>query len=447
MRNVPVLRALYAIEAASIARNRMFLIMPDTAHSAFSLPPAGLLGAEIMTRADKLAEASEGGPGVTRLVCSPEQALAYEFIRGWMEAAGMTTRIDDVGNLIGRYEGEKPGLPALMTGSHQDTVRQGGRYDGMLGFLVPISAVGALNRAGVRLPFAIEILIFADEEGVRYSTSLFASQAIAGTFDMKVLEQVDENGISLRQALTDFGCNPDNIPQIRRQKHEALGFFEVHIEQGPVLEARDLPVGVVTAIAGADRLNLTVTGMAGHAGTVPMKQRHDALAAAAEMVLEVERVVGGHPGMVGTVGRLETLPGAINVIPGEVRFTIDLRGPEDTRRRALRAELLAALAAIAEKRGVSLSHTLIYEMPATPCSASMIAQVEAAVRSVGVEPLHLYSGAGHDTMAMADLTQVGMLFVRCDRGISHHPAESITAEDADVAARVWLNFALNFRTA
>lgn len=412
--------------------------------TGFALPDIQSIGAEIMARAETLGAISEGGPGVTRLTCTPEHRRAFEVIQDWMAEAGMTFHVDAVGNLVGRYEGAEAGAPALMSGSHQDTVRQGGKYDGMLGFLVPLSGVGVLNKAGVRFPFAIEIPIFSDEEGVRYGTSLFGSKALAGTFDMAELERIDANGITLRQALVDFGCDPDAIPAIARRPDEVLAFLEVHIEQGPVLEAEGLPIGVVDAFAGGDRIRVTVTGEAGHAGTVPMGRRKDALTAASEMVLAVEEMAAAD-GLVGTVGWLEAKPGAINVIPGSVAFTIDLRGPDDEERRRVRGLLLKRLSEIAARRGVSAEMENIYEILAQRCTPWMVRQAEAAVRAEGVEPLTLYSGAGHDAMAMADLTAIAMLFVRCLRGVSHNPAESITTEDAGTAARTWLRFVQDFR--
>ncbi len=405
---------------------------------ALPLPNAETLGLEIMARAEALGQISEGGPGVTRLMGTPEHRRALELIGSWMQAAGMSIRQDAVGNLVGRYEGQTPGLPAYVIGSHQDTVRQGGKYDGMLGIILPLTCLQYLHRSGIRLPFAIEVPAFADEEGVRFATSLFGSRALAGTFDMAVLDRQDAAGKSLAQVLREFGCDPAQIPAAAYRRDQVLGYLEVHIEQGPVLEAQDLPVGIVDAIAGADRLSVTVLGEAGHAGTVPMASRRDALAAAAEMVLAVERVARAAPRVVATVGCINATPGAINVIPGAASLTIDLRAPDDAVRASVRQSLLDQLQHIAHVRNVTISIDHLYSMAATPCDPVMMARLEQGIRSLGIHPLRLYSGAGHDAMAMASLMPVGMLFVRCLKGISHNPGESITAQDADVAARVLL---------
>jgi allantoate deiminase len=402
------------------------------------LADARLLGGEIMARAEALGAISSGGPGVTRLLATPEHRRALDLIASWMHAAGMSTRIDGVGNLVGRFEGSDPTAPALVAGSHQDTVRQGGKFDGMLGIILPLVCLEQLYKAGVRLPYAIEVPAFADEEGVRYGTSLFGSRALAGTFDMRELQRVDENGISLGAALQAFGCDTDRIAEAAYAPGSTFGYLEVHIEQGPVLESRDLPVGVVDAIAGADRLKVSVTGEAGHAGTVPMNQRRDALAAAAEMVLAVEDAGRSTPRLVATVGRIDAQPSAINVIPGSASFTIDLRAPSDAVRATARVGLETSMQAIATRRGVSVHIDHLHSAPATLCDPALMAAVATAVQAEGIEPVRLYSGAGHDAMAIADLMPVAMLFVRCWRGVSHNPAESITADDAGIAARVWL---------
>ena len=287
----------------------------------------------IMQRCDALARHSELPGGLTRVFLSPESRAAGEAVLGWMREAGMQARLDAIGNVVGRYEGARAGLPCLMLGSHLDTVRDAGRYDGMLGVVSAIECVHVLNTAGRRLPFSVEVVGFGDEEGVRFGTTLLGSRALAGTLDPKVLETRDAAGKSIAEALRDFGLDPCFIPDIKKQAHEVLAYAELHIEQGPVLEAERLPVGVVSAINGFTRLRVTLRGEAGHAGTVPMHLRRDALAAAAECVLAVEKISKAHRELVGTVGRIEARPGAINVIPGEVQFTVDVRSPEDHLRR------------------------------------------------------------------------------------------------------------------
>ena len=400
------------------------------------------LGAALMQRLDAFAAFSEEGGALTRLFLTPQHRAASDQLMDWMREAGMTATLDPAGTVVGRYEGAAPGAPALLLGSHIDTVRNAGRYDGNLGVLAAVAVVGELNRLGERLPFAIEVLGFGDEEGVRFPTTLTGSRAIAGRFDAEALEAQDGNGIALKDALRAFGGDPDAIASAARP--DALAFIEVHIEQGPVLEAEGLPVGIVTAINGASRFMLRVGGMAGHAGTVPMTLRRDALAAASEMVLAVERIGAETPDLVATVGRLEAKPGAVNVIPGAALFTLDVRAPDDGVRRSGCDAILKELEVIAKQRGVTLAVEPGHEANAAPCSPEIIRQIEAAVQRAGVRPLHLPSGAGHDAMAFAGVLPIGMLFVRCRGGISHNPAESITVEDADLAVRVLLDIVRHF---
>src|SRR6202008_4714959 len=289
--------------------------------------------ARIMQRCDSLARHSELAGGLTRVFLSREYRAATGEVLGWMGGAGMQASLDAIGNVAGRYEGTRAGLPCLMLGSHLDTVRDAGRYDGMLGVISAIECVSFLNSRKKRLPFAIEVIGFGDEEGVRFGTTLLGSRAVAGIFDDKALSAIDSNGKAMRDALGEFGLDPKRIPELARSKGDVLAYAELHIEQGPVLEAERLAVGVVTAINGFSRLRVTLRGTAGHAGTVPMNLRRDALAGAAECVLATERIAKGHAELVGTVGRIEAKPGAINVIPGEVSFTVDVRAPQDGLRK------------------------------------------------------------------------------------------------------------------
>ena len=357
----------------------------------------------------------------------------------------MQARLDAIGNAVGRYEGESPGRPCLMLGSHLDTVRDAGRYDGMLGVVTAIECVASLSAQGKRLPFAIEVVGFGDEEGVRFGTTLLGSRALAGTLDARVLESKDAQGVSIAQALRDFGLNPEEIRSIRRKRGEVLAYVELHIEQGPVLEAEDLPVGVVSAINGFSRLRVTLRGEAGHAGTVPMTLRRDALAAAAECVLALERLAQAQPDVVGTVGRIEARPGAINVIPGEVQFTVDLRAPVDATREQAAAAVRADIARISKKRRVLFEVETLQELGSSACAPELMAQLERAVSAEGVRVLRLPSGAGHDGMAMKAIADIAMLFVRCKGGISHNPAESIREEDAGIGAAILYRFMHEFR--
>ena len=397
-----------------------------------------------MQRCAALARHSELPGGLTRVFLSPESRAAGEAVLGWMREAGMQAKLDAIGNAVGRYEGERAGLPCLMLGSHLDTVRDAGRYDGMLGVITAIECVGHLSSIRKRLPFAIEVIGFGDEEGVRFGTTLLGSRAVAGTLDPKVLETKDAKGVSIEQALREFGLDPQEVRNIRRRKSDLLAYAELHIEQGPVLEAEGLPVGVVTAINGFSRLRVTLSGTAGHAGTVPMRLRRDALAAAAECVLAVEKTAQADAELVGTVGRIEARPGAINVIPGVVEFTVDVRAPRDVLREKAVASIVDAIEAIARARSLEVRLENLQSSGVAACAPWLMDQLDRAVAAEGVQVRRLPSGAGHDGMALQAIADIAMLFVRCKGGVSHNPAEAITEEDAAVGAKVLLNFMENF---
>ena len=401
-------------------------------------------GAWIKAMVDGWADYSEDEEKLTRTFLSPQHKACSEAVMRAMRAAGMTARLDAVGNVVGRYEAAQPGAKTLITGSHIDTVRDAGAYDGNLGVALPIACIAELDSQNKRLPYAIEVVAFGDEEGVRFPTTLSGSRTVAGTIDLSTLSVTDAEGVSLRDALVHFGCDPDGIAGEARKPEDVAAFVEVHIEQGPVLESEDLPVGTVTAINGASRFSITVEGMAGHAGTVPMHLRRDALAGAAEMVAAIEQRAAAEEGLVATVGRLSVAPGAINVIPGKVAFTLDIRAPENQQRREAVAALKEKLGAIAKRRGLELEIELLYEEGAVACSAGLMDQLDAATERQGLRALRLPSGAGHDAMALSALCPIAMLFVRCSGGISHNPLESITAEDAEAAARVFLDFLEHF---
>ena len=398
--------------------------------------------ARIMARCDALARHSEQPGGLTRVFLSPENRAASELVLGWMREAGMRAAVDAIGNVVGRYEAERTGAPCLMLGSHLDTVRDAGRYDGMLGVVTAIECVGALK--GRRLPFAIECVGFGDEEGVRFGTTMLGSRAIAGALDPASLDARDANGVTVKDALRQFGLDPTRVRDVARRKGDVAAYAELHIEQGPVLESEGLPVGVVTAINGFSRLRATLTGQAGHAGTVPMGLRRDALAATAECVLALERIAKSDPELVGTVGRIEAKPGAINVIPGEVQFTIDIRAPRDELRRRAVSDVTARIEEIARTRNVGCRIETLQELGVAKCAAWLMQRFERAIAAEGIRVRKLPSGAGHDGMAMKTLTDIAMLFVRCKGGISHNPAESITEADAGVGARTLLRFIEDF---
>jgi allantoate deiminase len=393
------------------------------------------LGRRVMALIEELALFTDEPGRITRLYLSPAHRAAAEATRRMMREAGMAAEIDAAGSVVGRIEGGSPNAPALLIGSHIDSVVDAGRFDGNLGVVLGIVAAQALREAGgATVP--IEVVAFGDEENVRFPTNLSTSQALAGRYDPAWLDGRDTDGITLREALLRFGGDPDEIPGIARKRGAYRAYLEVHIEQGPQLEAADLPVGVVSAINGITRARARVTGEAGHAGTVPMPMRRDALAGLAEIIGAVERIGTRRSDTVATVGVAQVQPGAINVIPARVDFTLDARAPEDAVRHAMVRDIRSAAEAIAARRNLELSIEPFMDSPATPMDPVLIAAFEAAVAACGFPVLRLASGAGHDAVAMANLCPAAMLFVRCKGGISHNPAESITVEDADAAARV-----------
>ena len=417
--------------------------------SEMNAPGAGhqnSLGDEIVGRINRLAAISETPEHLARVFLTREHRAAADLIQSWMVEAGMHAHLDAIGNVCGRYEGDRPGLPCLMLGSHYDTVRDAGRWDGPLGLITAISCVADLHKRGRRLRFAIEVTGFADEEGVRFASTLLGSRAVAGTFVESALGAKDAAGISMRDALVQFGLDPDHIGAAARARSELLAYVELHIEQGPVLEGLNLPVGVVTAIAGATRLAASLTGMAGHAGTVPMLLRRDALAGAAECIVAIEEFCRtDEGGLVGTVGYIHAMPGATNVIPGQVSFTIDIRAPSDAHRKLAVTDIVREIEAIAKRRKLVLQLDVTHENRTVPCAPWLRSQVAEAIAAEGFRVFELPSGAGHDGMAMIDIADVGMLFVRCRGGISHHPDEHVEAADVDAGARVLLRLIENFR--
>src|SRR5438552_3852428 len=404
------------------------------------------LGDEIVGRINQLAAISETPGRLTRVFLSREHRAAADLLLSWMRDAGMRAHLDAIGNVCGRYEGERPSLPCVMLGSHYDTVRDAGKWDGPLGLITAIACVADLHKRARRLPFAIEVSGFADEEGVRFASTLLGSRAVAGTLDQSVLAAKDSAGISMRDALIKFGLDPGHIGAAARARSELLAYLELHIEQGPVLEAQNLPVGVVTAISGATRLAASLTGMAGHAGTVPMLLRRDALAGSAECIVAIEEFCrSDQAGLVGTVGHNQAKPGATNVIPGQVSFTIDIRAASDPHRKLAVADIVRSIEDIARRRKLLLHVDVTHENRTVPCAPWLKSQVSDAIAGEGYRVFELPSGAGHDGMAMIDIADVAMVFVRCRGGISHDPDEHVDVADADAGARVLLRLIENFR--
>jgi allantoate deiminase len=389
-----------------------------------------------MERCRELGAVSEEDGRLTRRFATPAMARANDLVGGWMAAGGLRVRTDAAGNLVGRVEGADPAAGTLLLGSHLDTVRDAGAFDGPLGVLVAVACVERLRTEGAAPPFAIEVLGFSDEEGLRYGTAYLGSRAVAGSFEPALLDLVDEDGVKLGEALRAFGGAPEDVAGAARRGEQLLGYCEVHIEQGPVLEARGVPVGVVSAIAGATRAELDFSGRAGHAGTVPMDARHDAACAAAEWVLAVEAAARAEPGLVATVGRLEARPGAPNVVPGAAVASLDARHAEDAVRETTVSELRAEARRIGAARGVEVAWREVMSAPAVAADGALTAALSAAVAARGLPVVTLASGAGHDAVALSELTGVAMLFVRCAGGISHHPDESVDEADVAVALDV-----------
>ncbi|ASU38794.1 allantoate amidohydrolase [Herbaspirillum sp. meg3] len=404
-------------------------------------------GQEIMQRADALAVHTEADGMLTRTYLTAMHHAAAHQLSEWMVAAGMQVRRDNAGNVIGRYEAA-PGhadAAALVTGSHFDTVRNGGKYDGNLGVLLPVSCIAEWHREGKRFPFPIDVIGFAEEEGVRFKATLLGSRAVAGTFDKTVLDNLDEQGNSMRDVMRAAGFNPDQLDASAWPAATVAAFIEVHIEQGPLLLNEALPVGVVTAISGATRFMGELQGLAGHAGTVPMHMRRDAAMTAAEIGLYIEQRCSGRPGLVGTMGIMEVPNGAANVVPGSARFSIDIRAEQDQIRLDAVEDVITEIDRICTRRNVGITLRKTHEAGSVPCAAHLQKQLASAIEACGLPLRHLPSGAGHDAMAIAAIADVAMLFVRCGNGgISHHPDEIMTEEDAAIAAQVFSSFVENF---
>ena len=390
--------------------------------------------ARVMARADELALISETPEGLTRTYLSPQHLQANQRVASWMTEAGMRVWQDSVGNICGRYESEEAGAQAILLGSHLDTVRHAGRYDGILGVLTAIEVVHQLHQQGKRLARAIEVIGFCDEEGTRFGITLLGSRGLTGGWSQSWLAQTDAEGVSVAQAMIKAGLDPEQISQAIRPISDIAAYLELHIEQGPCLEQEALALGVVEAINGARRLHCSYTGEAGHAGTVPMTHRRDALAAAAEWMTLIESTTRQQDGnLVATVGTLRCLPAAVNVIPGKVTLTLDIRGPHDQPLAHLLESLLDGAREIAARRNVQFDYDEFYRIAATACDPTLQQVLTQAVEEVQGRSFLLPSGAGHDAMAIAERWPVAMLFVRCKAGISHHPAESVTQADVALA--------------
>jgi allantoate deiminase len=400
-------------------------------------------GKQLAAWLDELGAITDEPGRLTRTFLSPAMRAANARVAEWMRGAGLAVREDPVGNLIGRLEAAprpRGRAKTLLLGSHLDTVRDAGRFDGALGVLLPIVALAELRRRGIALPFAVEVLGFSEEEGVRFASAYLGSKGFAGRLRAGDLAPTDRAGVSVRAALEAHGGGRFAVPRAAHRRRDLIGYVEVHIEQGPVLEAEGLALGVVSAIAGQTRGWLTFTGKAGHAGTTPMALRRDALAGAAELVLAAEALARASAPLVATVGVIEARPGAPNVIPGETTVSLDVRHPADAaRRRALR-ELLGAARTIARRRGLACAWRATQDNGAVTGDAGLRARLGESVRAVQGRSLELVSGAGHDAVVVSALAPVAMLFVRCRDGLSHHPDEYASPRDLDAALRAMIDF-------
>jgi allantoate deiminase len=377
-------------------------------------------------RCHKLAAFSEDRGSIRRTFLSPPMWECHREITVWLNRLGVEVRIDPAGNLRGVYSGEAASAPRLLIGSHLDTVPNAGAYDGVLGVVLAVALLERLE--GRQLPFAIEVVGFSEEEGVRFGAPFIGSRALVGPLSEELLSLKDTAGITVRQAIEDFGLDPRRI-SAAAMRSDTLGYVEFHIEQGPVLDQMNRPLGVVEGIAGQSRLEFTFTGGANHAGTTPMSLRHDAVAAAAEWITAVEAEALRTPGLVATVGNVTAKPGVVNVIAGEAHATLDIRHGTDAIRAGSLERLIRAAKEIGAKRGVSARHAVMMDQAAVAMDPALTHEAEEAVRRAGCEPHRMVSGAGHDAMILAEKVPAALIFLRTPGGISHDPSETVLAED------------------
>jgi allantoate deiminase len=401
-------------------------------HNKEALAQPRIAAEQVIARCRQLARFSEDAAGTRRTFLSPPMRDVHREITAWLQALGATVRIDAAGNLRGFIAGEQSSSPRLLIGSHLDTVPNAGAYDGVLGVMIAVALIAALG--GDKFPFGIEVVGFSEEEGVRFGEPFIGSRALVGRLDDRLLNRQDANGVSVRQAIKDFGLAPEKIPEAGLETN-TLAYLEFHIEQGPVLEAAGRPLGAVEAIAGQSRLTFTYLGRSNHAGTTPMHLRHDAVAAAAEWISAVEHLARGTPGLVATVGKVEAKPGATNVIAGEALLTLDVRHSSDKVRLRAVDDLIRKSEEIADRRGLKVHQGVLLDQPAVAMDPFLVSQIEDAIRQAGCEPHRMVSGAGHDAMILAEKIPAAMIFVRSPGGISHDPAESVAVEDVEYAIK------------
>ena len=391
----------------------------------------------IIARCREIASFTEVAGETTRTFLSPPMHEVHKLLRHWMEAAGMAVHIDAIGNLRGLYPGLTPNAPRLLIASHLDTVPNAGAFDGILGVVLGIAIIEELRSQ--HLPFAIEVIGFSEEEGVRFNKPFLGSLALIGKLDAETLTRTDTNGTSLTQAIRNFGLNPDEL-RSTVMTNDTFAYLEVHIEQGPVLESESSPLGIVNTIVGQSRLQLTFIGQSNHAGTTPMHLRHDALTAAAEWIVATETYAKHHDNLVATVGKINAAPGAINIIPGEVTASLDLRHHNNSLRNSAVDSLLDSATAIASKRGVKVSSKMLSQQDAVPMHPHLTHLLQAATVRAGFPSPTMTSGAGHDAMIIAPDIPAAMLFLRTPGGLSHHPDESVLPQDVEAALATAMEF-------
>jgi allantoate deiminase len=415
---------------------------PDPRHGEDVKPMSqarfSILAEEVLAQCDVLARCSEEPKKITRTCLCDAMHQVHGALREWMERAGMTVRLDAAGNLIGHYGAARDDAATLLIGSHLDSVPDAGKYDGILGVLLGVAAVQALG--GKRLPFAVDVLGFCEEEGIRFRAPYLGSLAVCGRLDKALLERTDVHGVSLAEALRRFGLDPTRVGEAAYPAGQVLGYLEAHIEQGPVLDNANLPLGIVDAIVGTTRCWPRFIGKAGHAGTLPMELRQDALTAAAEFIVAVERQARSVDGLRATVGSVTVAPDAVNVVPGLARLSLDVRHPRDQVRAQAVSRLLDEAAAIAGRRGVAFDVDQPEAHAAVPADPRLTGLLTAAVADAGYSVFRMVSGAGHDAAVMAGLAPTAMLFVRSPGGISHHPAEAVWPQDVSAALEVMVAF-------
>jgi len=398
--------------------------------------------ARIVARCLEIAACTEVPGEITRLFLTPPMHAVHALLQGWMEAAGMTVYVDAIGNLRGLWPGPAPGSPRLLIASHLDTVPNAGAFDGILGVVLGVAIVEELQ--GQHLPFAIEVIGFSEEEGVRFSKPFLGSLAVIGKLDAETLASTDRNGISIAKAIREYGLDPAQLPRAVLSE-DAFAYLEFHIEQGPVLESKGAPLGVVEALVGQTRMQLVFTGLANHAGTTPMHLRHDAMAAAAEWIVAIEEYASSQDGLVATVGKVEASPGVVNVVAGSVMASLDVRHSDDAVRKAAVAAIMQCAEASAAKRGVHLTAHTQLEQAAITLDPHLTTILQNAAAQAGFPSRRMTSGAGHDAMILAPTIPSTMLFLRSPGGLSHHPDETVLPQDVEAALATAMEFLTHLR--